>query len=152
MSFGGPLDEPDLRNELRPYPLHLAHLVGRDAAAAPMAALAVREIDEGTWPRMERLELLSEFPSHVRRHTRANLAGAAQLPPDVVADNQRVDRVIGRPIPADHKLLLSIESELEPRVAACAWLVARIPSLGDHAFKAETAHGGGHLRSGAGKF
>jgi hypothetical protein len=56
-----PLNEPDLRHQLRSDPLHLPHLAGSHAAA-PAGCLRVRQIDEGTIVDMvglQRLEYLA---------------------------------------------------------------------------------------------
>src|SRR4051794_23012231 len=50
----GPFDEADLRDQRRPQPLHLVHLLGGHAAA-PVRGLAVRQVDERARGAMERL-------------------------------------------------------------------------------------------------
>jgi hypothetical protein len=54
----------------------------------------------------KRLELLAQLAAHVWRHPGAHLAGATELAPVVVADDQRIDGMIGRSVTTDHELLL----------------------------------------------
>jgi hypothetical protein len=60
-----PLHEPYLRHQLLPHPLHLRHLVGHHAAA-PAGRLRVRQIDEGTFIDMVRLQRLEDLATQMR--------------------------------------------------------------------------------------
>ena len=68
----------------------------------------------------------------------------------VVADEQRVDAGVARAVSADDELLLFVEFQLQPRVAAFAGDVLRVLPLGNHTFEAETAHRGDDVACRAG--
>ena len=150
MPVRSPLDEPDLRDQPRLHPAHLAHLLGRDAAA-PVGCLAVRQIDERAGGDVQRLQRREHFPPQVRSEPGADLAGKSQRLRLVVPDEQRVHARRPGPVPADDELLLPIELELHPRRVAIARHVFRSPSLRDHSLEAEAPHGLEDFPGGSGE-
>ena len=118
-----PFDEADLRDGRRPHPLHFRHLFRCDAAA-PARRLGVRQVDERTSVDVEWLQLGGDLAAQARREAGAHLAGEAQLPAVVIADEQRVDSAGTRTIAADDELLLLVEFQLEPGCVAIARCVS----------------------------
>src|SRR5687768_18088212 len=110
--FGRPLDEPDLRDDLRLQPAHFLHLLRRDAAA-PMRRLAVRQIDEGTPLGVERRECREHLAPYIWCEASAHLPRKPKLCSVEIADEQRVDAMRTRTISADDELLLLVELQLE---------------------------------------
>jgi hypothetical protein len=104
-SLRRPLDEPDLRDDLRPHPLHLAHLIHRDAAT-PAGCLRVRQVDEGTLVDMVRLQRLEDLATEMRDEASPHLAREPQARVVVVPDEQSVDAVRPGAVAADRELLL----------------------------------------------
>ena len=84
-TLGRPLDEPYLRHQLRPHPLHLPHLLGRHAAA-PAGRLRVRQIDEGTLIDMVGLQRLEDLATQMGNEASSHLACEPQTGLIVVAD------------------------------------------------------------------
>src|SRR5437762_11159175 len=82
-----PLDERNLRDEVRCDPSQLRHLVGSNALA-PVTGLRLRQIDERTGPGGERLQPLEDGGAQVRRKSVANLPGAEQAPAFAVSHQQ----------------------------------------------------------------
>ena len=79
-----PLDEADLRHQLRLHPLHLPHLLSRHAAA-PAGRLRVRQIDEGTVIDMVRLQRLEDLAAQVRNEAGPHVAREPQASVTAVA-------------------------------------------------------------------
>src|SRR5688572_18525919 len=90
MAVGGPLDETDLRDDLRLEPAHLFHLLRRHPTA-PVRGLAARQVGERTAWRMQRRQRRRHLAADVRREPGTNLPGEVQRPSRVIADEQRVD-------------------------------------------------------------
>jgi len=84
-TLGCPLHEPNLRHQLRLDPLHLAHLVSGHAAA-PAGCLRLRQIDEGTFIDMVRLQRLEDLATQMRHEASSHLAREPQAHLIIVAD------------------------------------------------------------------
>ena len=63
--LGRPLDESDLRHELRLRPLHFAHLISRDACA-PSPDIGVRKIGKWALLNLQRFQLAENLATNVR--------------------------------------------------------------------------------------
>ena len=101
-TLGGPLDEPYLRHEFRPHPLHLPHLARRHAAA-PAGRLRLRQIDEGAVIAMMRLQHLEDLTAQVRNEAGPHLASEPLSGLIVVADQKCIDAVRSRTVAADRE-------------------------------------------------
>src|SRR5262245_22041077 len=75
----------------------------------------------------------------MRNKAGSNVAGEMQPLALVKPDKQGIDAVESRPVAADHELLLMLQLELDPRLAALIGHIQRIFALGDDALEAERA-------------
>jgi hypothetical protein len=71
------MPETDLRHQLRTDPLHLPHLIGRDAAA-PAVGRRVGQIHERAMVDVEWLQRLGDLATQVRHEACSNLARESQ--------------------------------------------------------------------------
>jgi hypothetical protein len=71
-TFGSPLDKPDLHDQLWLDPLHLAHLIGGDAAS-PSVGSRVGKIHKRAARDVERLQLPEKLTTDMRYKTRLTL-------------------------------------------------------------------------------
>jgi hypothetical protein len=74
--LGRPFYESDLRHELRLRPVHLAHLIRRDASA-PSPDTSVRKIGEWVVLNLQQLQLAENLAANVRDEARSDLSGEA---------------------------------------------------------------------------
>src|SRR4029077_5635222 len=74
--FGRPFYESDLRHELRLRPVHLAHLIRRDAPA-PSPDISVRKIGEWAVLNLQWLQLAQNLAASVWDEARWDLSGEA---------------------------------------------------------------------------
>ena len=82
------------------------------------------------------LQLRPDLTTQAGNKTIAHLAGKHQFLAFVVADDQRIERIVWR-VSADHERLCLVNLVLEPGTAALTGLVAGVPSLGDDPLKPE---------------
>src|ERR1700730_2569074 len=90
--FGGPLCEFDLRHELRLRPMHLAHLISRDAPA-PSPDISVRKIRKWAVLNLQRFQLAENLAANVWDEAGSHLSREAELLALVVSDQQRIESV-----------------------------------------------------------
>src|SRR6266478_9165725 len=74
--LGRPFYESDLRHELRLRPVHLAHLIRRDAPA-PSPDISVRKIGEWAVLNLQWLQLAQNLAANVWDEARSDLSGEA---------------------------------------------------------------------------
>lgn len=135
-SFGSPLHESDLSDELGPGPYELAHLLGRDPASPSRST--GWEVGKRTILRAERLQMAAELASDVRGEARTHLAGELELRSLEAPNHQRMDAApTVRSESADHELLLTLELQFQPIIRSLAGLIHRAPALCDHALESE---------------
>src|ERR1700682_3343644 len=83
--FRRPFYETDLRHELRLRPVHLAHLIRRDAPA-PSPDISVRKIGKWAVLNLQRFQLAENLAANVWDEARSHLSGEAYLFALVVSD------------------------------------------------------------------
>src|SRR5437879_8459243 len=74
--IGRPFYESDLRHELRLCPVHLLHLISRDAPA-PSPDIRVRKIGKWALLNLQRFQLAENFAANVWNEARSHRSGVA---------------------------------------------------------------------------
>jgi hypothetical protein len=127
------------------------HLVCANPTA-PATRYRIGQVGERTTSHVEGFELAEQLAPYVRHEPGANLAGEAEIPSLVVADQERIHAARSRgTIAADYNFLLALEFQFHPISRALARLVRGIRALGDHSLETRGAHGFHNLRCAAGK-
>src|ERR1041385_395046 len=108
-----PFDERHLDHEPRAEPEQGFHVLRRDALA-PMAGLAVGQIDERTSFHFEADHAFHDVAPAARRQSGAYLTRVVELPALVIADEERLERRPARLESADDELLAPVEFHFYP--------------------------------------
>jgi len=95
-AFSGPLDEPDLRDQFRPHPDHLTHLLGRNAAA-PARGSRGGQVRKRAPRNPKQLKFQPHLATDVPRESGTDLGGKPELLTLVVAHEKRIDACPIRP-------------------------------------------------------
>src|SRR5215467_733508 len=122
LAMHGPLDEPDLNDDLRTHPVSLAGKAFR---------FRERRLVDG-----DGVEPLSQVEQELCVEARADLAGEDEVAIMVIPDEKRAEthaRALRIGESADDELLCGLDLHLQP-VLRAAMLIRRSPALGDDPF------------------
>ena len=131
-----PLGELDLCNHLRFQPNAVLLSFSGERS---LYALLLWQAGEWTNGDFQSFQLLPNFTTKPGHEAVSHFAGKHQLVTFIVADDQRIQRVVWG-VAADNERLPLVHLVFEPRAAAFARLVAGVLALGYHAFKPELFH------------
>src|SRR3954467_10684931 len=137
---GRPFHELELPYEYGFQPAAFRHLCRRESLS-PSAASRLRQIGEWTLRGLQTAEVGEEFLARTRSKSVPGPRHVDQSIAFVISEDQGIEVLRARRIPADHKLLPLVDPHLLPSTRALAGFVSTVLAFRDNPFQTLRLHG-----------